>query len=145
MKILDSNRRITSEEVKENPILIIEEKDCNIFNGNQIRINAAGMIGGREVGDGLTIFGSSANQENDSNNNNEVPKLKADFILNLKDKYSYPYIFMIYFDKETKSYYIRPYSGKNNDNRILYIKLGNGYKLPLKQKEIISAGNIFFK
>ena len=81
MKILDSNRRITSEEVKEAPILIIEEKDCNIFNGNQIRINAAGMIGGREVGDGLTIFGSSANQENDSNNNNEVPKLKADFIL----------------------------------------------------------------
>ena len=145
MKILDSNRRITSEEVKEAPILIIEEKDCNIFNGNQIRINAAGMIGGREVGDGLTIFGSSANQENDSNNNNEVPKLKADFILNLKDKYSYPYIFMIYFDKETKSYYIRPYSGKNNDNRILYIKLGNGYKLPLKQKEIISAGNIFFQ
>ena len=145
MKILDSNRRITSEEVKEAPILIIEEKDCNIFNGNQIRINAAGMIGGREVRDGLTIFGSSANQENDSNNNNEVPKLKADFILNLKDKYSYPYIFMIYFDKETKSYYIRPYSGKNNDNRILYIKLGNGYKLPLKQKEIISAGNIFFQ
>jgi len=105
MKILDSNRRITSEEVKETPVLIIEEKDCNIFNGEKIKINAAGMIGGgREVGDGLTIFGSSANQENDSNNNNEAPKLKADYILKLKDKYSYPYIFMIYFEKETKSY-----------------------------------------
>ena len=146
MKILDSNRRITSDEVRETPILIIEEKDCNLFNGEQIKINAAGMIGGgREVGDGLTIFGSSANKENDSINNNEAPKLKADFILNLKDKYSYPYIFMIYFEKDTKSYYIRPYSGKNNDNRILYIKLGKGYNLPLKQKEIISAGNIFFQ
>ena len=145
MKILDSNRRITSEEVRETPLLIIEEKDCNLFNGKQIKINAAGMIGGREVGDGLTIFGSSANKENDSINNNEAPKLKADFILNLKDKYSYPYIFMIYFEKDTKSYYIRPYSGKNNDNRILYIKLGKGYNFPLKQKEIISAGNIFFQ
>jgi len=145
MKILDSNRRITREEVKEAPLLIIEEKDCSLFNGQQIKINAAGMIGGREAGDGLTIFGSSANQENDSTNNNEASKLKADFILNLKDKYSYPYIFMIYFEKDTKSYYIRPYSGKNNDNRILYVKLGNGYHLPLKQKEIISAGNIFFQ
>ena len=37
------------------------------------------------------------------------------------------------------------YSSKNNDNRILYVKLTNGYNLPLKQKEIISAGNIFFQ
>ena len=52
---------------------------------------------------------------------------------------------MIYFDKASKSYNIRPYSSKNNDNRILYIKLTNGYNLPLKQKEIISAGNIIFQ
>jgi len=62
MKILDSNRRITSTEIKEASTLIIEEKECNIFNGEQIKINAAGMIGGRGVGDGLTIFGSSANK-----------------------------------------------------------------------------------
>ena len=30
MKILDSNRRITSEEVKETPILIIEEKEKEV-------------------------------------------------------------------------------------------------------------------
>ena len=52
---------------------------------------------------------------------------------------------MIYFDRETKSYFVRPYSGKNSDNRILYVKLTNGYSLPLKQKEIISAGNIIFQ
>ena len=145
MKILDSNRRITSTEIKEASTLIIEEKECNIFNGEQIKINAAGMIGGRGVGDGLTIFGSSANQIDNENTEKNENILKVDFILNLNQKYSYPYIFMIYFEKDSKSYFIRPYSSKNNDNRILYIKLTNGYNLSLKQKEIISAGNIIFQ
>ena len=105
-----------------------------------------GMIGGRGVGDGVTIFGSSANQiEESANMNTGASILKPDFILNLKEKFLYPYIFMIYYEKESKSYFIRPYSSKNNDNRILYVKLTNGYNLPLKQKEIISAGNIIFQ
>ena len=145
MKILDSNRKITDTEIKEASTLIIEEKECSLLNGEKIKINAAGMIGGRGVGDGVTIFGTNANQIDNSNMNMGTTKLKADFILNLNQKYSYPYIFMIYFDKDSKSYNIRPYSGKNNDNRILYIKLTNGYNLPLKQKEIISAGNIIFQ
>lgn len=142
--ILDSNRKIDDNMVKDASILIIEEMDCNLLNGQKLKINAQGMEGGRGFKDGVTIFGCDFYQ-NDNQNNGDKQKLKADFILNIKDKFFYPYIFMIYFDKETKSYYIRPYSGKNNDNRILYIKLGNGYKLPLKQKEIISAGNIFFQ
>ena len=139
-KNLNSNRRITNEEVKECSTLILEEKDCDIFNKQIIKINASGMIGGREVGDGIAIFGSNPNNTGDDNNS-----LKTDFTLNLKEKYNYPYIFIIYFDKDTKSYFIRPYSSKNNDNRILYVKLSNGYNLPLKQKEIISAGNIIFQ
>ena len=71
--------------------------------------------------------------------------LKPDFIINLKEKFLYPYIFMIYYEKESKSYFIITYSNKNNDNRILYVKLTNGYNLPLKQKEIISPGNIIFQ
>lgn len=139
-KNLTSNRRITNEEVKECSTLILEEKDCDIFNKQIIKINASGMVGGREVGDGIAIFGSNPNNTGEDNNS-----LKTDFTLNLKEKYDYPYIFIIYFDKETKSYFIRPYSSKNNDNRILYVKLSNGYNLPLKQKEIISAGNIIFQ
>ena len=85
------------------------------------------MIGGRSIGDGITIFGSNnsnnINNDEGSNQNTGVSSLKSDFILNLKEKYNYPYIFIIYFDKEKKSYFIRPYSSKNNDNRILYIKL----------------------
>ena len=97
------------------------------------------------MGDGVTIFGSNANQGEGSKENKEGNKLKADFILNLKNHYSYPYIFMIYFDKDIKSYLIRSYSCENNDNRILYIKLTNGYSLTLEQKEIIFVGNIIFQ
>ena len=89
--------------MKENPTLILEEKDCTIFNGQQIKINASGMMGGRGIGDGIAIFASEQGEEN---NNNNSPT--HDFILNLKEKYNYPYIFIIYFDKEKKSYFIRP-------------------------------------
>ena len=140
-KNLNSNRRITNEEVKDCSTLIIESKETDIFNGQTININASGMIGGREVGDGITIFGCNSNNQEGGENNS----LKSDFVLNLKEKYNYPYIFIIYFDKDTKSYFIRPYSSKNNDNRILYVKLTNGYNLSLKQKEIISAGNIILQ
>ena len=101
--------------------------------------------GGRGVGDGVTIFGSNTQLDDLANMNTGITILKPDFILNLKEKYLYPYIFMIYYEKDTKSYFIRSYLSKNNDNRILYIKLTNGYNLPLKQKEIISAGNIIFQ
>ena len=89
------------------------------------------MIGGRGIGDGITIFGSNPNNQGEegSNMNTGVSSLKPDFILNLKEKYNYPYVFIIYFEKQTKS----------------YVKLTNGYNLPLKQKEIISAGNIIFQ
>ena len=145
MKILDSNRKITSAEIKEASTLILEEKDCNLFNGEKVKINASGMIGGRGMGDGVTIFGSNPNQMDASKANKEGNLLKADFILNLKHQYSYPYIFMIYFDKDIKSYLIRSYSCENNDNRILYVKLTYGYSLTLEQKEIIFVGNIIFQ
>ena len=145
-KIIDSNRRITNTDIRDSSTLILEEKECNIFNGEKIKINALGMIGGRGVGDGVVIFGSSANQiEESANMNTGASILKPDFILNLTVKILYPYIFMIYYEKDSKSYFIRPYSSENNDNRILYVKLTNGYNLPLKQKEIISVGNIIFQ
>ena len=146
-QILDSSRRITNEDLKDSSCLILEERECSIFNGEKIRINALGMVGGRGVGDGVTIFGSNNQNllEESANMNTVATILKPDYILNLNEKFNYPYIFMIYFDRETKSYFVRPYSGKNSDNRILYVKLTNGYSLPLKQKEIISAGNIIFQ
>ena len=138
-KIIDSNRIITNEDLKEASILFLEGKECDIFNGEKIKINAFGMEGEKGRNDGVTIFGGNTDQARDISNK------YIDFVLNLKRKINYPYIFYIFFEKKTKSYFISPYSSKNNDNRILYVKLTNGYNLPLKQKEIISAGNIFFQ
>ena len=151
-QIIDSNRKIIENDIKDAPTLTLEEIECNLLNGQKITINAQGMVGGRGLNDGVTIFGSASNLYQSENSNFNVINssvntnfIKSDFILNLKEKYNYPYIFMIYFEKESKSYLIRPYSSKNNDNRILYILLTNGYNLPLKQREIFSAGNIIFQ
>ena len=80
------------------------------------------MIGGRNTKDGVTIFGKSNNKEN----------FKPDFELNYEENLNYPYIFAIYYQRESKNYSLRAYSGKESDNRLLYVKLNNNYSLPLK-------------
>ena len=135
-----SNRKISDEEIKNSSKLILEEIEGNLFSEKKIEINAGGMIGGRNKKDGFSIFGQ--NLEKNSNNDMFIP----DFELNLSNNnFSYPYIFSIYYKRENKSYYIRSYSGKGSDNKILFIKLRNKNKYILKQKEIISAGSIIFQ
>ena len=115
----------------------MKEEEGKLLNGKEITINAGGMINGRNNNDGVTIFSNS--------NSNKNKNFKPDFQLNFEEKLNYPYIFAIYYKKETKNYFIRAYSAKNSDNRLLFIKLNQNYSLPLKQKEIISAGNILFQ
>ena len=91
------------------------------------------MINGRGKNDGVSIFSTV--------NSNISKKFKPDFELNFEEKIHYPYIFAIYYHRDNKNYYIRAYSGKNSDNRLLYIKLNEYYSLPLKEKEIICVGN----
>ena len=137
---ITSNRKISDEEIQNSSKLILEEIEGNLFNEKKIEINAGGMIGGRNKKDGFSIFGQ--NLEKNSNNDMFIP----DFELNLSNSnFSYPYIFSIYYKRENKSYYIRSYSGKGSDNKILFIKLRNKNKYILKQKEIISAGSIIFQ
>ncbi len=150
---MQSNLKISEEEINNSSTLILEEIDGNLFNGNVIEINAGGMVGGRNKNDGFTIFGNK-NAVNLNEKKNDVDKnvnndaFMPDFELNILNdaKYLlYPYIFTIYYKKEDKSYYIRAYSGKGSDNKILFIKLHNENKYILKQKELISAGNIIFQ
>ena len=158
LSYINSNRKISEEEIKNSPKLILEEIDGNLFNGKKIEINAGGMVEGRNKKDGFTIFGqkiilnanisnlNSEVQNNDNNNNNEQDdKIINDFELNYTNDLPYPYVFAIYYKKEEKAYYIRAYSGKGSDNKILFIKLTNDNKLALKQKELISAGSIIFQ
>ena len=138
---ITSNRKISDEEIQNSSKLILEEIEGNLFNEKKIEINAGGMVGGRNQKDGFTIFGQ--NIEKNSNNDMFIPDLELN--LSNNNNFTYPYIFSIYYKMEDKSYYIRSYSGKGSDNKILFIKLRNKNKYPLKQKEIISAGSLIFQ
>ena len=141
---------ITEEEINNSSKIIIEEIEGNLFNGEKIEINAGGMVGGRGKRDGFAIFGQK-NEKNDenlqksNNNNSDEDIFKPDYELNYSEHLPYPYIFTIYYKKNEKAYYIRAFSGKGSDNKILFIKLNNEKKYILKRKELISAGNIIFQ
>ena len=135
IEYINSNREISQNEILSAPKIIIRELDGKILNGKEITITASGMIGGRNTKDGVTIFGKSNNKEN----------FKPDFELNYEEDLKYPYIFAVYYLRESKNYCLRAYSGSESDNRLLYVKLDNVFSLPLKQKEIISAGNVIFE
>ena len=138
---MNSHRIISDEEVKNTPILLVEEISGNLFSSQKIlKINAKGLIsGGRNENDGLVIFCQKKSEPNKSEN-----YFKPDFELNYEQNLPYPYIFAIYYNREIKKYFIRAFSGIGKDYRIMFHKLGIGEKFPIKEKEIISAGNIIF-
>lgn len=137
---MNSHREITQEQINEAPLLILEEEpNGTIFSQKQIKINAAGLIGGRNVKDGVAIFGI----EDPDNTNKQA--FKADCTVKFPGTFKTPYLFAIYYQADTKKYYIRAYCGKGSDNNILFIKLSGNVNLQLKQKEIISAGNLLFE
>ena len=152
---ITSNRKISDELIQNSSKLILEEIEGKLFNEKKIEINAGGMVGGRNKKDGFTIFGQ--NPEKTSNNDMFIPDFELNIsnnnnnfsyplnISNNNNNFSYPYIFSIYYKIEDKNYYIRSYSGKGSDNKILFIKLRNKNKYVIKQKEIISAGSIIFQ
>ena len=143
---LNSNREISESEIKSAPIIIIREEAGNIFINQTININAGGLFGGRNLKDGVAIFGLKKNNNIIStidNTNNTL--FTPDFFLNSDENLNYPYIFAIYYNRDKKNYNIRAYGGKDSDNRILFIKLTGKFSLPIKQKEIISAGNVIFQ
>lgn len=140
-KLIQSQRGIDEEEFKNAGKIIISEEEGNLLNGKSLTINAKGMEGGRNMNDGVAIFGKLNQDEENSKEN----IFKPDFELNYEEKLNYPYIFAIYYDKEQKKFFIRAFSGKGSDNRILFIKLNGQFGMPLTQKEIISAGNIIFQ
>ena len=143
LKYLSINKRVSEEDIKNsNLILIEEEKNCNLLNGKKLLINAGGLIeGGRRASDGIVIFSLKKNKKEALNGTNN-DYLKFDFELNLEEDLPYPYIFLIYY--ENNQYYIRSYYAKGKDNRIIFLKLTNNNSFPIKQKEIISAGNVIF-
>ena len=163
---ISSGRKISEEVIKNSTKLILEEISGDLLQRKSIKINAGGMIEGRNKRDGFTIFGQKKceNSKNsnshisvkkdeeikidNTNNNNNINNndiFIPDYELNYTKNLGCPYIFSIYYKLEDKSYYIRSYSGKGSDNKILFIKLSHENKYILKQRELISAGNIIFQ
>ena len=159
---LNSQGKLPENDIKNSPKLILEEIDGNLFQGRKIEIDAGGMVGGRGKKDGFTIFGqNNSKKEKNSDERNKIYNdnainnveeaneknhiFKIDFELNYSEALSYPYVFVIYYKKEEKSYYIRAYSGKGSDNKILFVRLKNENRLALKRKELISAGDTIFQ
>ena len=144
---INSTRKINEDDIKAGPFLILkEEKDnINLFHNKEIKINPGGMIGGRNIKDGITIFGLPKTESSNSNNNNNNSTFKVDFELNYNTNKHYPYVFMIFFKKESKEYFIRSYYHKTIDSKILFVQLNTQYNIPIKSKEIISAGNSIFQ
>ncbi len=151
---MNSNIIINEEEITKASTIILEEINGNLLNGQKIEINAAGMVGGRNKKDGFTIFGlkflnltknSSEDSDVEAAQEKNENQYLLDFELNYAQYLSYPYIFAIYYKKEEKSFYIKGFSGKGSDNKILFIKLNNKNKFILNQKELILTGNIIFQ
>ena len=140
---INSHGKILDEEIDNANKLILNEIEGNLFEGKTIEINAGGMVGGRGVKDGFTIFGQIKLNDKE---NKEENKFSPDYELNYTEKYLlYPYIFAIYYKKEEKAYYIRAFSGKGSGNKILFIKLKSDDKFILKKRELISAGDTIFQ
>ena len=142
---INSSRKMTEDDVKNAPTLLVEEINGDLLNHQTIKINASGMINGRNANDGIVIFSLKNPLLNNDTRTNNTNTFKADFELNYNESgISYPFIFLIYYCRETKEYLIRAYSGQDSDNKILFIKL-SGYHHILKQRELISAGNMIFQ
>ena len=140
--------KITDDDIKNSSKILLEEINCDLFNGKKIEINAGGMVGGRNKKDGFSIFGQkNIYEESDSENSKSKDEnlFYPDYELNYSPFLSYPYIFAIYFKKEEKSFYIKSYSGKGSDNKVLFVKIDNKKRFILNQKELILSGNMIFQ
>ena len=141
---LASSREINDTVVSSNRLLKIIQEEGNLLKDNTLLLNAAGPLqGGRNAKDGVTLFGNNSTlisdyQLNLDNNNNSTYQ-------SLDIYKTCPYIFAIYFQKESGNYFIRSYTGEGCDSRIFFIKLNVDYELVLKRREILSIGTSIFQ
>jgi hypothetical protein len=137
--IINTLREFSDEDISQACTLFLEEESGDVLRNNKLKINAGGLIGGmRKMKDGVAIFGKM----------NTAAEVNSDFELNLDESFknnSGPYVFLIYYKKETNCYYIRGYREKANSiSELILIKLNQHCELPLVKKEIIAMGDHYF-
>ena len=147
--LLNPPKTINDDIIKNSPTLTMYIDDSEIFvnESKKIEINAGGLTnnnGGRCARDGVVIFGGCDTELT-------LTSIKPDIELNFKNNITlkpyqkYPYVFAIYFQLETKTYYIKAYCGEGSDNMIMFIKLTYGIELTLRRKELLVIGNSIFQ
>lgn len=148
-----TTRVVSKEEIASMPVLQLSEDNCNVFNKKTYDINAGGWIENpRQARDGVTFFGKKQQSYIKGEEFLFRPYEdlnKCDISLNYDEvkysKHSYPYLFLIFYKKETKKYYIKGYLNNLTDNSFLFIKLCNKYKHKIKDTEIINFGMFFIQ
>ena len=130
------NKTITQNDIDSGPNLVIKETEGNQLSQGSIELNAAGCeIGERQAKDGVTLFGPTLTDEK----NNII----NDILIapNFKDINSH--LFVIYYRKDEKKYYIRTYKDQlSNGLSVLLVKIKKTFLI--KKSEMIMIGDLFF-
>ncbi len=123
-------RKITDDEIsKIKPFSISSINGGNLFNGNDIIINAGGYIN-KKIKNGITLFGNNVNNDLDIQlNYNEIKYSVYDNL---------PYFFMIFYKRESKKYYIKP-----NKEIYIYMKIQRNKKNKI-YKDVFTIGSNLF-
>ena len=123
-KIMLNKKIITQSEEHKFPKLLLKTLIGDAFNNNNLLMTSAGLVGGlRNSRDTVAFFGCRQFDENLD------PKIDYELNIsnsNLSQLYS-PIVFLIYFKKEDKTYYIKTFpqpkeSTNNVPNFIVQIK-----------------------
>ena len=123
-------RKITDDEIsKIKPFSISSINGGNLFNGNDIIINAGGYIN-KKIKNGITLFGNNVNNDLDIQlNYNEIKYSVYDHL---------PYFFMIFYKRESKKYYIKP-----NKDIYIYMKIQRNKKNKIYKDAFTIGSNLF--
>lgn len=79
----------------------MSDMEGELLFGRTLEVNAAGLINGlRKANDGVALFGVKSADRNQ----------ELDFFLNIKSKYSSSLLFMIYYRKENRGFYLRAHN-----------------------------------
>ncbi len=130
---LNTNRRITDNEIKKAPQILLEELSGEFLKNNKLKINAAGLTTGlRKARDGVAFFGKNKKE------------IINDFDLNLEGGEHGPHSFIIYYRKDVNKFFLKCYRDKIHTGQI-HIKIDSNTEYVINKKEIVLLSETYFQ
>lgn len=142
---VNTSRVITDEEIATGNAFELKEISGNLFNNQSLQINASGIINNTKK-DGIVLFGSQG-PVSDYYERNPRFHRKCDIYCNLEKSigFGFPYLFIIFYKREDRRFYIKDYHEKGLQNKLLFIKIDSKKRFYVQKKEMISVGNFIFQ